>query len=115
MTSDEFPINNPRLSGEDVSATVTVSAKPRTARPRVGKLPPWKVLLHNDDINDMGFVIEAIVELTTLAPQLALIRTIEAHKTGVSMLLCTHREYAELLQEQFASKGLVVTIEPDDS
>lgn len=29
------------------------------------------------------------------------------------MLMATHREYAELLQEQFASKGLIVTIEPD--
>ena len=38
---------------------------------------------------------------------------IPAHKTGVSLILVTHREHAELLQEQFASKRLTVTIEPD--
>lgn len=85
----------------------------QTAPPRVDRMPPWKVMLHNDDVNEIGFVIETIIELVALDPQTALLRTIEAHKTGVAMLMATHREYAELLQEQFASKGLVVTIEPD--
>lgn len=85
----------------------------QTAPPRVERMPPWKVLLHNDDINEIGFVIETIVELVALDPQTALLRTIEAHKTGVAMLTATHREYAELLLEQFMSKGLTVTIEPD--
>ncbi len=40
-------------------------------------------------------------------------RTLEAHETGVAMLLVTNREHAELLAEQFASKSLTVTIEPD--
>ena len=92
-----------------------VATKPRTspAPPRVDRLPPWKVLLHNDEVNDFGYVIETIVELTTLNPQQALLRTIEAHKTGLALLISAHREYAELLCEQFASKRLNVTIEPD--
>ena len=36
----------------------------------------------------------------------------EAQETGVSLLLVTHKEKAELLQEQFKSKSLIVTIEP---
>lgn len=76
-------------------------------------MPPWNVLLHNDDVNEMGFVVETIVELTTLTPQTALVRMLEAHRKGLALLLSTHREYAELLQEQFASKGMQVTIEPD--
>ena len=32
--------------------------------------------------------------------------------TGVALLLTTHKERAELYQEQFQSKGLTVTIEP---
>jgi ATP-dependent Clp protease adapter protein ClpS len=39
-------------------------------------------------------------------------RTIEAHQSGVSMLLVTHRERAELIQDQFQTRGLTVTIEP---
>ena len=77
-----------------------------------GHLPPWKVLLHNDDKNDMPFVVGAIVELTPLNKQEATERTTDAHKTGVSLLLTTHKERAELYQDQFQSKGLTVTIEP---
>ena len=75
-------------------------------------LPPWKVLLHNDDKNDMRHVVSTIVELTTLNEQDATQRTLEAHKTGVSLLLVTHKERAELYKEQFESKSLIVTIEP---
>jgi ATP-dependent Clp protease adaptor protein ClpS len=75
-------------------------------------LPPYKVLLHNDDKNDMHFVINTIMELTPLNEDQAKQRTTEADKTGLSLLLVTHKERAELYQEQFTSKGLVVTIEP---
>ena len=75
-------------------------------------LPPWKVLLHNDDKNEFGFVVATIVELTTLDKQAAALRTLEAHETGVALLLPTHKERAELYKDQFQSKGLTVTIEP---
>jgi len=77
-----------------------------------GLLPPWKVLLHNDDKNDIGFVILTIVELTPLNEMEAKTRTTEADKTGVALLLVTHKERAELYADQFQSKGLTVTIEP---
>ena len=92
------------------AAVITV---PETAPPKVDRLPPWKVLLHNDDVNEAGYVVEAIMELTALEPQAALLRMVEAHKTGVALLVTTHREHAELLAEQFASKRLTVTIEPE--
>ena len=92
------------------TATIT---RPETAPPKVDRLPPWKVLLHSDDVNEAGYVVEAIMELTALEPQAALLRMVEAHKTGVALLVTTHREHAELLAEQFASKRLTVTIEPE--
>jgi ATP-dependent Clp protease adaptor protein ClpS len=75
-------------------------------------LPPWRVLLHNDDKNDMEFVVTSIVELTPLNEQAAVLRMMEAHKTGVALLLVTHKERAELYVDQFQSKGLTVSIEP---
>jgi len=75
-------------------------------------LPPWKVLLHNDDKNEVPFVIKTIMELTPLNEQDARQRTVEANDTGVALLLTTHKERAELYQEQFQSKGLTVTVEP---
>ena len=84
--------------------------KPRRKPP--APLPPWKVLLHNDDKNEFGFVVKTIMQLTPLGEQMAMTRTLEAHKTGVALLLTTHKERAELYREQFQSKGLTVTIEP---
>jgi ATP-dependent Clp protease adapter protein ClpS len=75
-------------------------------------LPPWKVLLHNDDKNEFFFVIKTVVALTPLKEDDARQRTIEAHETGVALLLTTHKERAELYRDQFHSKGLTVTIEP---
>ena len=77
-------------------------------------LPPWKVLLHNDDKNDFDFVILTIVSLTPLNERDASKRTLEAHQLGVALLLTTHKERAELYKEQFQSKGLTVSIEPAD-
>jgi ATP-dependent Clp protease adaptor protein ClpS len=107
---------NAAAGGAGKSGTAT--AKPKRATKSAPKnkppqmLPPWKVLLHNDDKNDMPHVISTIVELTSLKEQDAKLRTIEAHETGVALLLTTHKERAELYKDQFESKGLTVTIEP---
>ncbi len=84
------------------------------ARPRPRRLPPWRILLHNDNVNDMPYVVETIVALTRLTRHDAEARMLEAHNKGLSLLLTTHREHAELLDEQFQSKRLKVTIEPAD-
>jgi ATP-dependent Clp protease adaptor protein ClpS len=77
------------------------------------QLPPYKVLLHNDDNNTMDRVEKVIVSLTALSPAEAAQRTREAHLNGVALLLVTHKERAELYQEQFTSAGLTTTIEPE--
>jgi ATP-dependent Clp protease adaptor protein ClpS len=93
----------------------TATAKPKkrpVTKPKPPKmLPPWKVLLHNDDKNDISFVVVTIMELTPLNQEEAVQRTFEAHQEKVALLLVTHKERAELYQEQFQSKGLTVTIE----
>ncbi len=86
--------------------------KPLPATKPPQPMPPWKVLLHNDDVNDGKYVIETIVELTRLNEQDATQRMEEADKTGVALLLVTHKERAELYKDQFESKSLTVTIEP---
>jgi ATP-dependent Clp protease adaptor protein ClpS len=91
---------------------VAVQTKPAPLKRPPQLLPPYKVLLHNDDVNDMIFVIETIMMLAALNQQDAIERMKEAHETGVALLLTTHRERAELIQQQFASRGLTVTIEP---
>ena len=98
----------------------TATAKPKRAKKPAAApsknppqmLPPWKVLLHNDNKNEVGFVVKTICELTTLNENDAKQRTVEAHETGVALLLTTHKERAELYKDQFDSKGLTVSIEP---
>jgi ATP-dependent Clp protease adaptor protein ClpS len=92
--------------------TATIE-RTRPAPVKLDRMPPWKVLLHNDDVNTMEDVVDAIIELTTLRRQDAVLRMLEAHRRGLTLLLTTHREHAELLEEQFRSKRLTVTIEPD--
>lgn len=88
-----------------------VLSKPQTDQ-KSKTLPPYRVLLHNDDVNTFEHVVITILKLTPLKPPEAIERTIEAHEKGVSLLLITHRERAELYVEQFASAKLTVTAEP---
>lgn len=110
--SESAPPPAPPEGEQGGTATVT---RPRPTRPKVDRMPPWKVLLHNDDVHEILFVVETVLKLTPLKRQDAVLRTLEAHESGLAMLLATHREHAELLEEQFTSAGLTVTIEPDDS
>ena len=95
------------------SASATVStAKPSTApTTRVDALPSWTVLLHNDTVNDMGFVVESLCRFARLSLPTATRCTMEAHKKGLSLVIATHREHAELIAEQLTSLRLTVTIE----
>ncbi|MCH8823698.1 MAG: ATP-dependent Clp protease adaptor ClpS [Planctomycetes bacterium] len=97
-------------ANSDGGSATAIKVLPK--RPKRKSLPPWQVLLHNDDVNDIVFVADTIIELTTLNREDAVLRTLEAHQRGLALLLTTHREHAELLQEQFTSKRLSVTIEP---
>ena len=92
------------------AANDQVDNRPATGEPQL--LPPWKVLLHNDNVNSQPDVVETIVMLTGLSWTDAVGRMLEAHFKGVSLLLTTHRERAELHVVQFMRRNLTVTIEP---
>ena len=85
-----------------------------TTDERTQQLPPYRVILHNDDVNTFEHVTKSIVRLTPLKLEDAVRCTLEAHETGLSLLLVTHRERAELYVEQFASVSLTVTCEPEE-
>ena len=89
-----------------------VAKKPAPPQRKPRQLPPFKVLLHNDDVNTFEHVVAAILKVMPLQTEDAILRTLEAHETGVSLLTVTHLERAELYQEQFATFNLTVTIEP---
>jgi ATP-dependent Clp protease adapter protein ClpS len=81
-------------------------------KPRTTQLPRYKVVLHHDASNDLMFIVRAVMELTRFPRAEATHKMWEAYHTGRSVLLITYKERAELYVEQFAAKGLTVTIEP---
>ncbi|MDX1682075.1 MAG: ATP-dependent Clp protease adaptor ClpS [Phycisphaeraceae bacterium] len=105
----EPPRDSAPESPEEEGSTATKEAP---ARPDRRQMPPWKVLLHNDDENIMSDVVQTVLMLTPLGKTEAVVRVVEAHETGVTLLLTTHKERAELYRDQFRSRDLIVTIEP---
>jgi ATP-dependent Clp protease adapter protein ClpS len=76
-------------------------------------LRPWRVLLHNDDVNHIDEVVKTLQKLMPLTREDAVSRVMEAQNTGIALLLVTHQERAELYVEQFASCNITVTAEPE--
>lgn len=85
---------------------------PASAPPRVDSLPPYRVLLHNDDVNSMEHVARTLMELVLMGPERAVEVTLEAHKSGIALVQVCHKELAELRVEQLRSKSLTATMEP---
>lgn len=93
-------------------------AKKRTSGPaseRSGALRPWYVQLHRDKRNTIRDVIDVVAALTRLRRPDAVKRVWEAHHHGVSLLVITHRERAELYEQQFAAQDIKVTLEAADT
>jgi ATP-dependent Clp protease adaptor protein ClpS len=75
--------------------------------------PPYKVLLHNDDHNTMDHVVGALIKsVPQLSAEQAASIMMEAHQTGVGLVIVAPLEHAEFYQERLQSFGLTVTLEP---
>ena len=79
---------------------------------RTHVLPPYKVLLHNDDHNSMDHVVRSLVRSIPGLGRAAAIRImLEAHLSGVALVTTCPLELAELYRERLESCGLTATIE----
>lgn len=113
VNSDEAPARRePAPQREQAAGAVAEAPSKSPQRTTPKQLPQFRVLLHNDDVNDPMFVVGTVVELAALAKEKAILVMLEAESTGVALILVTHKERAELYMDQFTSKGLTVTIEP---
>ena len=74
----------------------------------------WRVLLHNDPVNSMEYVVTTLREVVPqLSEQDAMAVMLEAHNTGVGLVIVCDIEPAEFYCETLKSKGLTSTIEPE--
>jgi ATP-dependent Clp protease adaptor protein ClpS len=96
--------------------TTTPATPDVETRPDVSEqhevLPPWKVILHNDDHNEMLYVVTSLLKSV---PKLGRARAVEimfeAHNHGQALVCTCPFELAELYRDRLESFGLTATIE----
>ncbi len=106
---------------ENPAATETPTRSPggaaviEKAPERVRKTSPrYKVLLHNDPVNSMEYVVNTLRQVVpSLSEQDAIAVMLEAHNTGVGLVIVCDLEPAEFYSETLKAKGLTSTIEPE--
>ncbi|MFN8556030.1 MAG: ATP-dependent Clp protease adaptor ClpS [Dehalococcoidia bacterium] len=75
-------------------------------------LPPYAVVLHDDDVNDMGYVVRSLqMCVPGLDEQQAVAIMLEAHLNGRAHVITCPLEQAELYRDRLESRGLTATIE----
>jgi ATP-dependent Clp protease adaptor protein ClpS len=86
----------------------------KITRQRTQLLPPYKVILFNDDHNEMGDVVFALLHsVNNLSKQEAEYIMLTAHLTGSAIVIVCPKEAAEYYQERLVGYGLMATIEPE--
>lgn len=73
--------------------------------------PKYNVILHNDDVNDMLHVMQALCTVLVINEETAYNFMIEAHTTGKSIVKTCELEHAEFYKQGLQDKGLTTTIE----
>tara|TARA_B100002052_G_scaffold11262_1_gene9206 strand:+ start:356 stop:676 length:321 start_codon:yes stop_codon:yes gene_type:complete len=103
--ASESPVRSPG------GAAVMERAPERVRKPS----PRYKVLLHNDPVNSMEFVVTTLRQVVpSLSEQDAVTVMLEAHNTGVGLVIICDIEPAEFYCESLKAKGLTSTIEPEE-
>ena len=78
------------------------------------KSPRYKVLLHNDPVNTMDYVVKTLRQVVPqLSEQDAMAIMLETHETGIGLVIVCDIEPAEFYSECLKSKGLTSTIESE--
>lgn len=75
-------------------------------------LPPYAVILHNDDVHDMEYVVQALRKsVSELTEDEAFRIMTEAHRNGTAVVIVCPLEQAELYRDRLRSFGLGATVE----
>ena len=80
---------------------------------RTELMPMYKVIVHDDDVNTMDFVVQVFQEVFKYELEKCVEHMLEVHNTGISLLKVEPLEHAELHMDQLVSFGLTSTIEPE--
>jgi ATP-dependent Clp protease adaptor protein ClpS len=78
---------------------ITVTTQPKQGE-RTRRIPPYHVILENDDDHSFEFVVEALRKALCCPEQRAIEFTTEAHTKGRAIVWTGSKEVAELKAEQ---------------
>ena len=99
-------VENPGLSTGGAAVIEKQAERVRKTSPR------YKVLLHNDPVNTMDYVVKILRQVVPqLSEQDAMAIMLETHETGIGLVIICDLEPAEFYSESLKSKGLTSTIE----
>lgn len=70
---------------------------------KVRRLPPYHVIIENDDFHTFDFVIAVLCQVIGCTPQKAFLLAEEAHTSGRAVVWTGAKEVAELKVEQIMS------------
>ena len=74
-------------------------------------LPPYAVILHNDDLNSMDHVVQALLRaVPELATEDAVAIMWEAHTSGRAVVIVCPLERAELYRDRLQRQGLTASV-----
>jgi ATP-dependent Clp protease adaptor protein ClpS len=90
---------------ESMEKTVVRTRRAAKEQGETKKIPPYAVVLHNDDINTFEFVVCVLQKVFAYDLPKAFMLTLEAHETGRSIVWTGSLEVAELKADQILSCG----------
>lgn len=107
--SHESPV---RAAGSDPETVVLPARQPVT---RTQVTPPWNVIVWDDPVNLMSYVVYVFQRLFGFSEQVATEKMLEVHNDGKSLVVSVEREKGEFYVTRLHGYGLQATLERSEA
>ncbi len=101
---------SPQGTGDGGTTTTPVKNPDSKTRSKADVDKPWKVIVYNDPVNLMSFVIFAFRKVFGYSDEKARQLMMEVHEKGRSIVWTGHREKAELYVQQLQGFQLMAAM-----
>jgi ATP-dependent Clp protease adaptor protein ClpS len=91
------------MSTEPAEPTVTTTRPKPRQKSKANQLPPYHVIILNDEDHSFEFVVHVLCEVFKVTIQQSFQLTLEAHEKGRAVVWTGPKEVAELKAEQVAT------------
>ena len=119
MGLDDLALGAGHLGGDPHLLNPTAPQGETAISEDIALEPPWRVIIHNDDVTPMDFVINVLVNIFRLPGEIATHVMLTAHVNGMAHVCTRPRREAQTLvnKAHFAARledyPLTFTLEPD--